>query len=72
MSDDSNHNLSIPKCSLWKEGSYDSLFLSLSLEVEDDSPKVMETITPKGVFIGFPLLGLSDLSSTRLRLLNLA
>ena len=49
-----------------------SLSLSLSLEMEDDSSKVMETIIPKGAFKGFPLLGLIDLSSTRLRLLNLA
>ena len=44
---------------------YGSLFLSISLKVEDDSiEKVMEILTLMGVFIGF-LVGLSDLSPPR-------
>ena len=34
--DDLNHDLSTPKCGLWKNGNLGSLSLSRSLEVEDD------------------------------------
>ena len=47
------------------------LSLSLSLEVEEGPhKKIMETLIPKGIYTVL-LLGLSDLSSTRFRLLNL-
>ena len=37
LTDDSNHDLGTPKCGLWKKEGCDSLSLSLSLEVEDNS-----------------------------------
>ena len=35
--DNSNHDLGTPKCGFWKGGGYNSLSLSLFLEVEDNS-----------------------------------
>ena len=39
--DDSNHDLGVPKCGLWKGGDYNSLSLSLSGGGTRLSPKVI-------------------------------
>ena len=55
LPDDSNHDLDTSKCEHWKEGYLDSHFLLLALEVEDKVIlKVIKTLAPKELFIGFP------------------
>ena len=49
--DDLNHDLSTPKCWLWKNGNLGSLSPSLSLEVEDGFLKSSKNPNPIKVYL---------------------